>query len=609
MTKFTGVSKRNQGNASIDTHAKSAPCIAVVTNHLDSQYMGALEVQIQNKNSSGSVRTDGATSYIAHYLSPFAGVTSYQGTQENEGHKFTQKSYGMWFIPPDIGAQVLIIFAAGGECFWIGCPLERNVNFGMPAGDATTTYNNEDPSKKLPVAEVNKKMLSGADARKIDATSIVKSANIPLAQNLYTKGLLKDEVRGITSSSARREIPSKVFGISTPGPKDFEGPGEKYGLGKTHHNRLGGSSIVLDDGDETLFRKDSADKKPPEYADRKKDEDDGNTTIPHNEMMRFKTRTGHQILMHNSEDLIYIGNARGPSWIELSSNGKIDIYAEDSISVHTENDINFRADRDINFEAGREINMKAWDTHDLPGGDINVEAVSNYHQRVGKDHKVATLGNFDMYTKKQNTIKSDDNTSILVKNTYIHSEENFEIRTCKDNKIESVKANTELTSAKENNFTAGANTNILSDGNHIETASMIHMNGPQAKTAALPKEKVRIAIESPELPVFELPKRIELPDPSSLEIPNAPEDVIESIFKRVTQHEPWYHHENLNPEFYTPELTDIRLEHTREEIDWEEKDACSSPAVLKSEWFKPVSLKPPEDAEYISTDDVFKRGS
>ena len=148
MSKFSGVSTRSSGNPSINSHANNAPCLATVTNHLDSQYMGALEVKIQNKTSGSSVREDGATSYIAHYLSPFAGVTAYQGIQENEGHEFTQKSYGMWFVPPDIGAQVLIIFTASGDCFWIGCPLERNVNFEMPSGDAATTYNSEDPAQQ-----------------------------------------------------------------------------------------------------------------------------------------------------------------------------------------------------------------------------------------------------------------------------------------------------------------------------------------------------------------------------------------------------------------------------------------------------------------------------
>ena len=102
----------------------------------------------------------------------------------------------------------------------------------------------------------------------------------------------------------------------------------------------------------------------------------GDPSIPQNELIRLKTRTGHQILMHNSEDLIYIGNARGTTWIELTSNGKIDIYAKDSVSVHTENDYNVTADRDINFIAGRDINFTA-------GKDIRLNAGLDFDLKTG----------------------------------------------------------------------------------------------------------------------------------------------------------------------------------------------------------------------------------
>ena len=35
-------------------------------------------------------------------------------------------------------------------------------------------------------------------------------------------------------------------------------------------------------------------------------EKDGKRELPHNELFRVRTRTGHQILLHNTEDLIYI---------------------------------------------------------------------------------------------------------------------------------------------------------------------------------------------------------------------------------------------------------------------------------------------------------------
>jgi hypothetical protein len=85
--------------------------------------------------------------------------------------------------------------------------------------------------------------------------------------------------------------------------------------------------------------------------------------------------------MHTSEDLIYINNSRGTCWIEMSSNGKLDIYAQDSVSVHSEVDINFVADRDINFEAGRNINM-------IVNESIFQSAAANLEIKVGANGNI-----------------------------------------------------------------------------------------------------------------------------------------------------------------------------------------------------------------------------
>ena len=85
------------------------------------------------------------------------------------------------------------------------------------------------------------------------------------------QGLIKDDTRGITTSSARREVPSAVFGISTPGPIDKNGKRGK--IGKAEHlvdgafvSRLGGSTFVMDDGNDKFIRKTAAGEGPPEYS-------------------------------------------------------------------------------------------------------------------------------------------------------------------------------------------------------------------------------------------------------------------------------------------------------------------------------------------------------
>jgi hypothetical protein len=422
--------------------------------------MGSLEVQLMHEVGNDDSRS--GQLHQVKYLSPFAGQTSVEYIAEDpDDYNNTQKSYGMWMIPPDVGTLVVVMFIDGDprKGYWIGCVQDNAMNFSMP-GNAATTFHVDGTEERVPVAEYNKR----AQQTTIDPTQIKKPAS-PMQAALNLQGLLLDDIRGITTSSARREIPSSVFGISTPGPIDKRPNAKKGKIGKAEHkisagfvSRLGGTTFVMDDGDDKFLRKTKPSEGPPEYAAVEQDETDGIPDIPHNELFRIRTRTGHQILFHNSEDLIYIGNSRGTTWIELSSDGKIDIFAEDSISIRTKNDFNFYADRDINFEAGRNVNIKS-------AANFHVEAGAEYQILAGADGKL----------------------------------------------------------------TAGGTTHIKSGGNHIETAARIDMNGPAAT-----------AVEQL----------------STHANPDNEENVTNSIMMRVPSHEPWPHHENLNPEIFKKDQTD-----------------------------------------------------
>lgn len=422
--------------------------LAEVVGHLDTTFMGVLEVRLHRP--IGNSVAVGQT-FQAKYMSPFFGATPFEGTNPTDDYDNTQKSYGMWMIPPDIGTTVVVIFVQDDPkyAYWIGCVPDKAMNFMVP-GIAATKFTS-DGDGRVPVAEYNKKV---ADGSQKDVTKIKKPKHL-LTEVLTKQGLIKDDIRGITSSSARREAPSSVFGISTPGPQDKEGPTRLVGLENRKvelpMSRLGGTTFVMDDGDDKFVRKTLPGEGPPEYASVENGEKDGLRKVPHNELFRIRTRTGHQILMHNSEDLIYIGNAKGTTWIELTSNGKIDIYAEDSISIHTEKDLNIKADRDINLEAGRSFNVKA---------------KSKVHLEAGTDVETVAA------------------------------------------------ANTKITS--------GTSSNINSGSTHKETAGKIYMNSSQK------------ADKATVLPVCTVPNKEGIQD-------------LESIMMRVPQHEPWPHHENLDP--------------------------------------------------------------
>jgi hypothetical protein len=328
------------------------PYLAIVKNHLDPGYMGGFEVALI-KGQVDNTEAVSAQSLKVKYMTPFYGATPITSVNPDDARDFgsTQKSYGMWMVPPDIGTTVMVIFIGGdsNQGYWLGCVPDPYMNYMVPGlaaqelpatwltSSETIEYGGE--NTYLPVAEFN---------RKATKANVGNPANIPrpihpFAKKLAAQGLLADRIRGVTSSSARREIPSMVFGISTPGPLDPNGPTRKVAYDGRWTDklagRLGGSTFVMDDGDES----------------------------GQNELVRIRTRTGHQILMHNTEDLIYIANGAGTTWIELTAQGKIDIYAQDSISIHTEESFNFRAKLDVNIEAGRNINLHSF-------GETNIES-------------------------------------------------------------------------------------------------------------------------------------------------------------------------------------------------------------------------------------------
>jgi len=422
---------------------------------------------------------------------------------------------------------VMIIFIDGDpkRGYWIGCvgSEAENMNFMMPGIAATQrVVEDVDPDNagnygRVPVAEYNKK-IDDNDAR-TDATRVLKPEH-PLAQILAAQGLIFDDIRGITTSSARRESPSMVFGISTPGPLDKNG---KTGpVGKAEHrvpnypvSRLGGTTFVMDDGDDKFLRMTAPTDGPPTYASVEAGDTSGDNTRPHNELVRIRTRTGHEILLHNSEDLIYITNSRGTAWIELTSDGKIDIYAQDSISVRTQNDINFYADRDINMEAGRNFNLKVAERHQT---------------EVGGDKICIVNGNV--------AIKVDGTQDETISGAVAESYESTWDATIGDQTNITIGAGFDLNTSADNNLTSGGDMNINA-ANTTVSGGDINFNGPAAASAG-----TATAATAPDpLPTIDNPTEID-------------GETLTSILARIPTTEPYPHHENLDATMFKPDATD-----------------------------------------------------
>lgn len=497
------------------------PYLAEVTNHLDPTFMGGVEVIIRTTLPSTISQKN---TYVVKYMTPFYGVTSarFEGNNPSDFND-VQKSYGWWAVPPDVGTTVMVIFVNSdpNQGYWIGCVPDTFQNHMVP-GIAATSNVALTPGQReiygtsiLPTGEFNKKTNS------LQTNTVNKTPKPvhPFADRLKRQGLLLDNVRGVTSSSARREVPSMVFGISTPGPLDPDGKKGKVGYvgnNQTPVSRLGGSTFVMDDGDIN-----------------------GN-----NELVRIRTRTGHQILLHNSQDLIYIANSAGTTWIELTSNGKIDVYAEDSISMHTVGDFNFKADRDFNLESGRNFNIYS-------GGNLNM-ASNNSTNFNFANFKTKVIGNYDL------SITSDFNLKVGGKSNQ-YSTGQFSIDS---GAITSIRGTGDLSLI----------------GTKTVSISATTLNLPTAGNAIATKPNIASPAEPGKLNLIQTPAG-------------------NSIMQRVPTREPYSQHENINPALYGSTNTDAYAvsESSANKVQYEK----AAPGVDRGT-YKNTSAPWSEDAGFLA---------
>ena len=384
------------------TPAEYGPFRGKIMNNIDPIRSGRLQVYIE---AFGDGTEDDSSKWITvGYMPPFYGATP-TGKTPNTGdgtYPGNQNSYGMWFTPPDLGLYAICIFVDGDRSkgYYIGIEPVNGVNHMIPAIGAESNYipanANQDAyfanAERMPVTEINtnNSRLDNA-GRFFDQAKPVQSV---VAASMFQQGVAKDPERGPIRSSAQRESPSACFGISTPGTAVYQGglkPSDirkKLNSGTVKPNeleviaRMGGHTLTMDDGDI-----------------------DGN-----NQLFRFRTAKGHQIMMNDTNNFIYILHANGQSWIELGVEGTVDVYSSNSINLRTQGDINFHADRDINMWAGQDIKMHA-------RRDLIQEADRNFALTAQNDLKI--------YSKNTLYVKADGAIGIQSASTTWNSGSQF----------------------------------------------------------------------------------------------------------------------------------------------------------------------------------------
>src|SRR5210317_41754 len=181
-------------------------------------------------------------------------MTPFGGTTRSSGTG-GQRTYGMWGQPPDRDTEVLVAFSGDSDKgIVLGILPDESRNASMAGPQAGFSKN----GTFTIVEEVDRTRTSEND----------RPPPHPQATFLREQGLEQDRIRGLNFSNPRRENQSRVFGMSTPG----------------------GHSVVMDDG---------------------------NAEDQSFDLVRIRTAAAGQILIDDTNGLIYIISQSGNTWIEM----------------------------------------------------------------------------------------------------------------------------------------------------------------------------------------------------------------------------------------------------------------------------------------------------
>lgn len=325
----------------------TTPFIGFVKDNTDAAKMNRIRVWIPELSADNEDYW-----YTINWCSPFAGATGINST-------YSQTSFGMWFSPPDIGNQVVVLFINGDPNMgvYVGGLFQQFMNNmvpGIPNSDLNTTSNNK--TNNAPATEYNKTDKQTASS----STDPVRPVFKPLSDGLSTQGLSSDPIRGTSTSSGRRASPSNVNGILTQG----------------------GNHLVMDDD-------------------------------PDNAYIRFRTKNGTQIMINDTVGNIYMCTRSGNSWMELSDSG-IDVYTTRKISMRCAGDFNIHSDANINMFAGKYINMSAIAGFTM-STEQSINAVAGNQFNLQTEGEITVKSSADLYLIGSGDVGLDSGGTLAIR--------------------------------------------------------------------------------------------------------------------------------------------------------------------------------------------------
>ena len=309
----------------------------VVVDTNDPQQMGRIKVWVPAIDGD---RYDIEHLPWAKYMSPLAGQTRDYPAGPNGTSTSGLQSYGFWAVPKT-GALVIIglLYNDPNKRVYIGSYFRGHGNRSLPVG------RNRPDLAPAPVS---------------DTFSPVE----PQTSNLnaqFRNQLTASEAR--TRGAYERQVAQdKTDKDGTEGYQtDLVAPKDERGVAQYDPQTY----VLTTPGRHALIFQDN----------------------PETGRVRVKTSAGHQIILDDANERIYVSTCKGNSWFEMDQDGRIHVYGADSISFSTGGDFNVTAVGDFNVAAGGDVNIQAagvgriaaCGSMNLSGSGVNLESSASFN--------------------------------------------------------------------------------------------------------------------------------------------------------------------------------------------------------------------------------------
>lgn len=443
----------------------------------DPMQMGRIRVFVAGLDSTTNTVRDIP---FAIYCSPFAGHQQVQSRGPEDGVYTTGPvAYGMFAIPK-VGTDVLIAHLNGDPTFriWFGAlfgPLltetlpHGRYMFNSPVGNSPSDLDGPLSSAEQPIQPIYDNQTAAYTRTSAIASNDTAIQTTP--RKNFEWRVRGADFQGSGLGNIQRNLPDqKVSKVTDDRNYDFteeDGSGfhqgnftQGYALSRIQPNAKYDPDLV--DGGQNLDPQ-TYSWTTPGFSSIAMDD------RPENARIRLRTGTGHQIILDDTNERIYISTVQGNNWIEMDQNGNVDIYSARRVSIHAAMDVNITTDQTFRVYAAKGIHMTS-------GGEFRVTAANDMSLRGG--------GNADLKIDKNINIQSNNDTNI-------NSGANLNLESANDTNINSG-ANLNLQSAVDTNISTAATAawtvdgslNIGSSNNIIIAGKLVEVNTSTPAVAA-----------------------------------------------------------------------------------------------------------------------------